>query len=293
MQRNKKYINSVNLNADTNFPYLVLNVENESAVPLNQGFRVMHWHEDLQFIYVINGQINVKTLDEVKTISAGEAVFINKNVVHLIEKINICKYKSFLFPDYFLSFYLGSPASELTQSITENKKTPLIILNNSLSWSTEAINILKELAELENNKNKMYCYEVLVMLSSLWLLILKNTEIPQDLPDNIINIRIRKFLQYIEAHYSENITLDELAQSANVSKSECLRCFKSSLQTTPYKYLMDFRLAKAARLLKETDLPISEISAEVGFSQQSYFGKCFKVKVGCSPSEYRLKIQRK
>lgn len=293
MQINKKYINSVNLNADTNFPYLVLNVENESAVPLNQGFRVMHWHEDLQFIYVINGQINVKTLDEVKTISAGEAVLINKNVVHLIEKINICKYKSFLFPDYFLYFYLGSPASELTQSITENKKIPLIILNNSLSWSTEAINILKELAELENNKNKMYCYEVLVTLSKLWLLILKNTEIPQDLPDNIINVRIRKFLQYIEAHYSENITLDELAQSANVSKSECLRCFKSSLQTTPYKYLMDFRLAKATRLLKETDLPISEISAEVGFSQQSYFGKCFKVKVGCSPSEYRLKIQRK
>lgn len=290
MQSNNKYINSVNLNLDTDFPYLVLNVENEKAVPLNQGFRVMHWHEDLQLIYVISGQIRVKTLDETKIIPAGEAIFINKNVVHLIEKINICKYKSFLFPDYFLSFYLGSPVSKLTQSIIENKKIPFIILNKSLTWSIEAIKTLEKLAELENNKNKTYKYEVLVMLSYLWLLILKNVEIPNDLPDNIINVRIRKFLQYIEMHYSENITLDELAQSANVSKSECLRCFKSSLQTTPYKYLMDFRLSKAVQLLKETDLPISEVSEKSGFSQQSYFGKCFKAKVGCSPSQYRLKF---
>ena len=52
-----KYINSVNLNQNENFPYLVLNVINGNSYPRNPGFRVMHWHEDIQFIYVLDGKI--------------------------------------------------------------------------------------------------------------------------------------------------------------------------------------------------------------------------------------------
>ena len=57
------YINSVNLNAGSDFPYLVLNVVNDQSYPRNPGFQVMHWHEDLQFIYVLDGEIELKTLD--------------------------------------------------------------------------------------------------------------------------------------------------------------------------------------------------------------------------------------
>lgn len=59
----KHFINSINLNAETDFPYLVLDAINENSYPRNPGFRVMHWHDDLQFIYVLNGGIIVKTLD--------------------------------------------------------------------------------------------------------------------------------------------------------------------------------------------------------------------------------------
>ena len=62
--RKKAFINSVNLNADTGFPYLVLDVVNDRSYPKNPGFLVMHWHEDLQFIYVLEGEIEVRTLDE-------------------------------------------------------------------------------------------------------------------------------------------------------------------------------------------------------------------------------------
>ena len=95
------------------------------------------------------------------------------------------------------------------------------------------------------------------------------------------------FLQYIELHYMEDVTLEMLAQSANVSKSECLRCFKSTLQITPYKYLMEYRLSKAAELLKNTDMLIENIASSVGFEHLSHFGKCFREKTGFSPSEYR------
>ena len=56
------------------------------------------------------------------------------------------------------------------------------------------------------------------------------------------------FLNYIKEHYTEAITLGDLAQSARVSKSECLRCFKLSMQDTPYHYLLEYRLQAAAGL---------------------------------------------
>lgn len=68
-----RFINSVNLNSNTNFPYLVLNVVNDHAYPRNPGFQVMHWHEDLQFIYVIEGKIDVRTLDVSYKVTQGEA----------------------------------------------------------------------------------------------------------------------------------------------------------------------------------------------------------------------------
>ena len=65
------YLNSVNLNLHTCFPYLVLNVVNDTARPRNPGFQVMHWHEDLQFIYVLQGEIEVRTLSSSFRACAG------------------------------------------------------------------------------------------------------------------------------------------------------------------------------------------------------------------------------
>lgn len=84
------YINSVNLNQNTNFPYLVLNVCNGNSYPRNPGFRVMHWHEDIQFIYVLEGEIEVVTLGNRTALHKGEGFFINKNVVHLVSKVDAC-----------------------------------------------------------------------------------------------------------------------------------------------------------------------------------------------------------
>lgn len=68
----EQYINSVNLNIDTDFPYLVLDVINDNSFPRNPGFHVMHWHEDLQFILVLDGTIEVQTLDTSVLIRTGE-----------------------------------------------------------------------------------------------------------------------------------------------------------------------------------------------------------------------------
>ena len=98
----EQYINSVNLNIDTDFPYLVLDVINDNSFPRNPGFHVMHWHEDLQFILVLDGTIEVQTLDTSVRIRTGEGLFINKNVVHDVLRLDNCHYNSFIFPAHFL-----------------------------------------------------------------------------------------------------------------------------------------------------------------------------------------------
>ena len=111
------YINSVNLNAGSDFPYLVLNVVNDQSYPRNPGFQVMHWHEDLQFIYVLDGEIELKTLDASVRADQGSGIFINKNVIHHVKETFPCRYNSFIFPDYFLKFYFGSPAAAFVEHI--------------------------------------------------------------------------------------------------------------------------------------------------------------------------------
>lgn len=283
------YINSVNLNQNTNFPYLVLNVINGNSYPRNPGFRVMHWHEDIQFIYVLEGNIEVVTLESRTPLHKGEGFFINKNVVHLVDKVDACHYNSFIFPDYFLRFYIGSPADELVGHIIGKEELPVFHITDAKE-NLSVVQTLKILSSLEQNKTVLYPYEVLSSLSNLWLefcRVVNITEQKSHKKNSLISNRMAIFLQYIELHYSEELSLEILAKSANVSKSECLRCFKTSLQTTPYKYLMEYRLSKAAGMLKNTNELIENIAVSVGFTHISHFGKCFRKKAGVSPSEYR------
>ncbi len=288
MERNEaNYINSVNLMINTDFPYLVLDVVNQKSFPQNPGFQVMHWHEDFQFIYVMDGKIKFLTLNKRIEVSAGQGIFINKNILHQVKQFMSCHYKSFVFPDYFLKFYFGSPAGVFVDSISENENLEFYHFTGQNEWENTVLNLLKKLTEMEEKKTEFYPYEVLLTLSTLWLTFRKNILLPPQHQENIVSIRMQKFLNYIANHYAEDISLESLAKSGNVGKSECLRCFKASLQTTPYKYLMEYRLSKAADLLKTTDLPIGVISENVGFHQVSHFGKCFKEKTGYSPKDYR------
>lgn len=286
-----KYINSINLNQDTNFPYLVLNVLNGNSYPRNPGFRVMHWHEDIQFIYVLKGEIEIVTLESRATLHKGDGIFINKNVVHLVDKVDACHYNSFIFPDYFLRFYVGSPAEQIVSQII-GREDFLVFPIPNINKNLPILHALKKLSSLEQNKTFLYPYEVLSTLSTLWLEFYRVVHISEKenhKKNSQISNRMAIFLQYIESHYKENVTLEMLSKSANVSKSECLRCFKATLQTTPYKYLIEYRLSKAAELLKNTDMLIENIASDVGFTHISHFGKCFRQKTGFSPREYRKK----
>lgn len=100
-------------------------------------------------------------------------------------------------------------------------------------------------------------------------------------------VRMRTMLTYIQENVQAELTVADIAGSAAVGESECLRCFRALLGTTPIRYVRQLRLQRAAELLETTELPISEIAARCGFQDLSYFSKCFREAMGCAPRRYR------
>ncbi len=99
--------------------------------------------------------------------------------------------------------------------------------------------------------------------------------------------RIKTMLRYIEEHLGEALTAARIAQSAAVSESECLRCFRSMIGTSPIQYVRQLRVQRAAELLEATDWKIADIGAACGFQEMGYFARTFRALKGRTPSQYR------
>ena len=106
-------------------------------------------------------------------------------------------------------------------------------------------------------------------------------------------LRINSAMEFIESHYADPLTLDDIASHIYVGREECCRCFKRALKLSPFEYLTRFRLEKALEWLgqKETaSQTISELAALAGFNNPSYFAKLFRETFHCTPSQYRKKM---
>ena len=97
---------------------------------------------------------------------------------------------------------------------------------------------------------------------------------------------------YLNQNYASRITLEVLAERFSCSQSLLIKTFKKEYDTTIMKELMEIRLLKAEEHLRKSRIPLKEIADECGFSDQNYFSKVFAAKYGCSPSEYRKRLNK-
>lgn len=93
--------------------------------------------------------------------------------------------------------------------------------------------------------------------------------------------------RYIDAHFKENLSLDELAALAHVNKYYLVHTFTREYGTSPINYLISRRIQESRRLLESTNHSLSQISHMLGFSSPSYFSQVFRKQMGKSPLEYR------
>ena len=104
---------------------------------------------------------------------------------------------------------------------------------------------------------------------------------------------IIKALHYLDNHYGSKSTLKDVAKYVNLSPVYFHKVFTCATGQTPYRYLLEKRLEAAKNLLFFSDLSLSEIAFECGFSSQSYFNYVFKKQVGVSPNQYKKNVYDK
>lgn len=101
---------------------------------------------------------------------------------------------------------------------------------------------------------------------------------------------VEKIVDYLEDHYTEKISLDQIAQNMYLSPFYISRIFKSEVGDTPINYLINLRMEKARQLLREKpNCSVQEIALQVGYDDAYHFSKLFKKHYGNSPSQYRAR----
>ena len=98
---------------------------------------------------------------------------------------------------------------------------------------------------------------------------------------------VEEALRYIENNYAHTVNIQVIADHLNIERTYLYRLFKDITGTSPQEYLLDYRIRRACSLLKETDLPISDIARSVGYDDALYFSRLFKQKKGQTPTQYR------
>jgi AraC-like DNA-binding protein len=111
-------------------------------------------------------------------------------------------------------------------------------------------------------------------------------------PGRLSTPKLRRTTEYIEAHLAHELSVAELAAVVQTSPDHFARLFRHATGQTPHHYVIMCRIARAKRLLRETEWPIIEISHQVGFTDQSYFTAVFRKHVATTPKAYRVDTQR-
>lgn len=252
-----------------------------------------HWHEELEFCYVVSGEATLKTVNNTYRIKAGEAVFMNTNVLCTMEAKESCIVHSHIFHSTFLSGHFKSIfETKYMQPVLQNKKIEIVKIEGVNNPQRMIVSRLRQVAKLQETENTEFFTRNL--LSEIWMFLLEeiaNLENSANPAASVNQERMLHMLSYIHEHYAEKISLEDIAAAAAVSKREALRCFQHGINQTPFAYLQEYRLQIAKKLLTSSQVSVTVIAGETGFGSSAYFGKVFKEQEGMTPKEYRDKTK--
>lgn len=127
-----------------------------------------------------------------------------------------------------------------------------------------------------------------IALMEIWLRIYEHADCPEEPEENGRDIeRIRTLMEYMQKHYGEKVTLEELADQIHLCKSESCRLFKRYMKESLFDYLLAYRVERSLELLRHTDLDVTGIAGNCGFTNPGYYARIFRRKMGCTPLQYR------
>lgn len=220
-----------------------------------------HWHDEYEFLYFYKNSAILKIENHSFEMPAGTCAIINPGELHSVtsKKTTDCGLYALVFnmPDVFESF----------QNILSDNEVAIKIFSTYLTENHSHLDL------------KSQIYHLLHALE-------KENKIKPPLNSPTHNENIKTVLSFIENNYHTKITIDDLAEQANISKYHFIRVFKSYTDMSPIKYLVSIRISKAKDILKAGNADITNTALQVGFDNISYFIKVFKETCGVTPLKY-------
>ena len=249
-----------------------------------------HWHSGVQFCYVTLGEVKIQTSEKEVTLEEGEGLFINVQQVHkATNQKDKAEYISLNLPVHFLGLEGSEMYHHFMEPVLYAQDLQVLEMKKNDPRMENCLTKLKTCAEKIKKEEEIYSLNLLADLLLLWEELLRQIAVmgQKENKSKKTNQRLQHILKYLQENYHKKITLQEIADQINLSKSECARFFKKITGETIFEYLLKLRIEKSIELLKNTDKTITEIAYETGFTSQSYYDQRFRKMKGISPLKYR------
>lgn len=251
---------------------------------------VSHWHDDLEFILILDGEMSYDVNGQEIFLRAGEGIFVNSRCFHYgySDLHAECSFLCILLSPLLLSaniFFLQNCLNPLIQ----NTHFPYQKLTPAVPWQNSILHALEML--YEKNAEEIHCFIVLEKFSHILQLLSENMSNFQDYDKNMQDITtLTSMMGYVQKNYASKILLKDISSAGSCCKTKCTSLFQKYLFTSPMLYLNRYRLEKSVFFLKDTTMSITEIAYACGFSTTSYFCELFRDYYNTTPGRYRKNI---
>jgi AraC-like DNA-binding protein len=256
------------------------------------GF-AMHGHSFSELVIVLSGSGTNVTETESYPLSRGDVFVLNGESVHGFENSNHLALCNLMYDPVRLMniqqdlvMCAGYQALFVLEPLCREHYGFKGKLNLDEAELGKVVSLLHGMDEEQTQRSAGYHSLLSAYFMQLVVLLSRSYTLSAKQPTTAM-LRLANAVSYLESHYQEPLTLEELAKQAKLSKNQFVRIFKKAFGTTPIDYLIDLRIQKAKKLLEQSSRTISQVAFEVGFSDSNYFSRQFQYHLGISPSEYR------
>lgn len=235
-----------------------------------------HTHKHTEVFFIVSGKGKFLIQDQVFPVDANNLVIINPNVPHTEASMSAQPL------EYIV---LGIGGIELSANANFNGQFCILDHVESVDISSCLRNILREM-EMKNTGYEDICQAYMEILI---IRLMRNIALAEQVEPHVMhsNRQCAAVKRYIDIHFKESLTLEQLSTEAHMNKYYLSHAFKREYGISPINYLISRRIDESKYLLTETDLSLSQIAQLLGFSSLSYFSQVFRKANGCSPMEFR------
>ena len=243
---------------------------------------IPHSHGYTELFYIVGGDGQFQIDDTCFPVQAHQMVIVNPNIMH-----TEVSYEAHAL-EYIV---MGIEGMEMTMPESDENRYCIYTFPPDNDVLACMRGILREM----QTREKEYLRVCQACMEIILVQLMRNisVSVTQKVTHSANNRQSAAIRHYIDQHYKEKLTLEQLAEEVNVNKYYLAHAFKQEYGISPINYLIACRIREGKRLLTETDLSLSQIAGILGFSSASYFSQSFRKAEGISPVEYRkLNVQK-